>query len=62
MLELGRYVIKSAFVVSMLSLITSIIVYSVSLSSNDKIIRRISISMSISVALLLFFIFAYYLV
>ncbi len=62
MLELGSYVIKSAFVVSMLSLITSIIVYSVSLSSNDKIIRRISISMSISVALLLFFIFAYYLV
>ena len=62
MLEFGRYIIKPAFVVSMLSLITSIIVYSVSLSSNDKIIRRISISMSISVALLLFFIFAYYLV
>ena len=62
MLEFGRYIIKPAFVVSMLSLIISIIVYAVSLSSNDKIIRKISISMSISVALLLFFIFAYYLV
>ena len=62
MLELSRYIIKLAFVVSMLTLIISILVYSVSLSLNDKIIRRISISMSVSAALLLSFIFMYYVV
>ena len=62
MLGLSRYIIKSAFVVSMSTLIISILVYSVSLSLNDKIIRRISISMSVSAALLLSFILMYYVV